>query len=125
MIRRWIEDRAAAIAARDQLEELRQIMEAQRSLLSDVLTLEKRVEKLEAKLESEIDMYIRRLNAASRKYLKAEQARAMELLPGEVTHPNDEAPADLRQMEAFPELTGKAGIRARIKARRAAREASP
>lgn len=130
MIRRWINDRAAAIAAKRESEitagfmgRINELTADVKQLIKDVLKLDKRIEKIEGRMDHEIDHYIRRLNAASRKYLKAEQARAMQLLPGEQTPPEDEAPIAGPFQPTFPELTGKAAVRARVAARR--KEKSP
>lgn len=86
----------------------------------DLMSLDRRIEKLESRIEDEIDAYIRRLNAASRKYLKAERERAMRLLPGEgqVHEPGPDAlPAEPAQGELY--MSPKQHIRHRVKERRA------
>lgn len=120
MIGKWLARRDAMLRREIELKADREKMELEREHHDRIAALDKRVAAVESRLETDIDMYIRRLNAASRKYLKAEQEQAMRLLPGA-----EGAPGDPRQIEAFededvvPMIGGKQAIRERVKARKA------
>ena len=118
---KWREARARELVARRDASEVTELRRFIEDLTKAVDELGRRTGRIEARLEEEIDAYIRRLNAASRKYLKAEQERAMRMLPGEDAAELVDEQVQLQQGDVMQRdlyLSPKAHIRHRVKARK-------